>query len=401
VKEFNMHPKQKKVLYIFCFENSSGAEIVTERLIDYNKEVKAYVMCPNGDYSQRLKEKGVVVFLEKYLIPLKINENNGLKIFLFLKMLFRSVIINLKLMYFLMRYKIQIVHSTNLNASFYLLPSVLFSRLFLRRIGFIWSNHDLTYFSGKTSDKLAGLCHRYYLQTLAVSNAVKNKFPLYHDKIKVLYNGLDTSIFKFDTTKRRSFRNKRNLSTNQICIGILGNIVEHKGHLLLLEALKKLLNQKYKFKLLIVGKFVSPDSEYAQSVENTVKEFPDKMAELVGYTNDVGEIYSGLDIVINCTSAHTGEPLGTTIYEGMAYERIVLASRTGGTSEIIDDKINGFLFEAGNSTDLALKLAQIIDNYSLLEKVTINAREKVIEKFNISLMVSNYNKILGALEPIN
>jgi glycosyltransferase involved in cell wall biosynthesis len=241
------------------------------------------------------------------------------------------------------------------------------------------------------------LCYKIYHHTLAVSVAVRNKFPSHSQKITVLYNGLDTLIFKFDEKKREAFRSQKKLGSNEISIGILGSIVEHKGHIVLLNALKKLLFKNYIFKLFIVGKFAPHDQLYIQAVENMIGEFPDHMVELIGYTDNIAQIYSGLDIVANSTLPSIGEPLGTTIYEGMSFERIVVASDTGGTPEIIDNGINGFLFEAGNSDDLAQKLAHAIDSYKACGQMRLNARTKVENVFNINLMVYNYNKILASL----
>jgi glycosyltransferase involved in cell wall biosynthesis len=45
------------------------------------------------------------------------------------------------------------------------------------------------------------------------------------------------------------------------------------------------------------------------------------------------------------------------IIEAMNFGRPVIASRLGGMAEIVDDQINGLLFEAGNATDLAAKIS--------------------------------------------
>ena len=70
------------------------------------------------------------------------------------------------------------------------------------------------------------------------------------------------------------------------------------------------------------------------------------------------EVYLDLDIVLN-TSVEP-EPLGTTIYEAMAMGKPVIASRVGGSAEIVDDGRAGFLVPGGDSRELAMLLAKIL-----------------------------------------
>jgi glycosyltransferase involved in cell wall biosynthesis len=389
---------KKKVLYVFCFESYSGAEIVMERLITHNlNNVEPVVLCPDGDYARLLASKGIKVIIENALQPLNWNINKAKKTLVLIKLFYNFFIINLKILYLIIFRKNRIVHSNNLYASFYSIPSILFCKLFLLKRTFIWSNHDLVYYSGNTGKKAANLCHKFYDKTIAVSNAVKNNYPLYKSKITVLYNGLDTTVYKFDSEKRKLFRAGYNLADDQIVIGIIGAVVEHKGHLMLLRAIQELTEYTRNFKLFIVGRIVSDNSEFIQQFNEIVSKNSEYI-HIISHTKNIADIYCGIDILVNATLPFIGEPLGTTVYEGMAFGRVVLGSDTGGTKEIIDDGVNGFLFKAGeeNIDGLKEKLIYSINNYHHLDEVKANAVKTAQAKFNIDKMVADYNDIINS-----
>lgn len=53
------------------------------------------------------------------------------------------------------------------------------------------------------------------------------------------------------------------------------------------------------------------------------------------------------------------EPAGLVIYEAFASGKCVIASRAGGIPELVEDGVNGMLFEAGNAGALAEKIGYV------------------------------------------
>lgn len=389
---------KKKVLYVFCFEYHSGAEIVSKRLIENNMDfVEPTVMCQNGKLLDSFIELGIQTAPCKYLKPLSFTNNNISWLTKTFNLLRTIILVNLAVNRVLYKMKFDVVHSNNLNGSFYILPTVLINRFFGSKTRFIWSNHDLTYFSGNFGDKLAKLCIRAYDTTIAVSNAVKQKFPELVNKISVLYNGLDLLTFKPTIEGRISFRKLHDVGDSDVAIGILGSIVEHKGQLFVLECLEK-ITRILSVKLFIVGQFADESSEYSLKLKNLINSRFQNQVFILNHTENISTVYSGLDIVLNATLATVQEPLGTTIYEGMAMGKIVLASNTGGSSEIIDDKINGFLFKAGNTDDLVETLNSVLNMREKFSSISDMGLQKVRKAFDINIMKSNYNKILSNIK---
>ena len=73
------------------------------------------------------------------------------------------------------------------------------------------------------------------------------------------------------------------------------------------------------------------------------------------------------------------ELLGLAAIEAMASGTPVVASRLGGLPEVVEDRVTGFLVEPGNVAELRARLAEVLADPRLAERLGRNARERVLE----------------------
>jgi len=388
---------RKKILYVFGGEFASGGEFVIERLINNNDEVEPSLFISPGVYCNRLKEKYDFDIVELPALK-KLNRAQTNIFFFILKALFNYFTVSLKVLSYILKNKISIVHANTLGPAAYLIPAILFSRFFRFRNLWLWSDHDLTHHS-KLDYKLINYCSTIYDATLTVSNAVKNKYDIDNKNIKVLYNGLDIDYFQKNGLNRQSFRNDNDVNEDQLVIGIAGFIGPRKGQLQLIDAVDDLSHSFPKLILIITGRPLNADDMYYKVFLEKVGKSPNIF--YLGGTDDMVSFYNGCDIIVNNSSIDGSEPLGTTIYEAMACEKIAVAARVGGTTEIIDNHINGFIFEAEDMSNFKEIITEIILGKYNLSIIAQNARKKVIDKFNVKVMSASYNRILNELNTTN
>jgi len=74
--------------------------------------------------------------------------------------------------------------------------------------------------------------------------------------------------------------------------------------------------------------------------------------------------------------------------EAMACETPVAASRVGGLPQIVEDRVSGALFEAGNATDIAEKVIWLLGQDR--EKMGKAARQRVMEKWDVRLLTDRH-----------
>lgn len=76
------------------------------------------------------------------------------------------------------------------------------------------------------------------------------------------------------------------------------------------------------------------------------------------------------------------EAFGLVVIEAMSHGVPVIASRTGSLSEVVDDGLNGLLFEPGNARDLAEKIAYLWNRPSKCREMGGAGREKASKEYS-------------------
>lgn len=380
----------RKILYVFGGEEASGAEIVIERLMQYNSSVIPMLMIAPGKYSTNLlkEKKSYNIIVNERLKKLKRANTNILKYIW--RALSNYFIVSYKVFQCIRSNKIDVVHANTVVPASYLIPCLIWCKLTKPRVRFVWSDHDLKYYS-KIDHVLANLLVKLYDRTLVVSNAVKSK---YKDRKNVitLYNGIDVQMCQSSEELRFLFRKQYNIPEKAKVFAIIGHIIKRKGVKELLETYVTITKdcQEPPY-LLIIGDGVSIEQTYHKEIEKIASGINNVV--LTGRISNMAFAYNGVDFVINNSLDEGGEPLGTTILESQAYKKVTLVSNVGGSSEIVNQS-NGIVYDTGNYTlkyaiERAIKMGEV--EYKAL---SLAAYTNIVERFNIEQMVIAYNRLL-------
>jgi len=73
----------------------------------------------------------------------------------------------------------------------------------------------------------------------------------------------------------------------------------------------------------------------------------------------------------------------------------VIASRLGAMAEIIQDRVNGLLFEAGDEKDLAKRIMEVNENPELAQQLSQNARLNYLQHYTPE---KNYGQLMEDLQ---
>ena len=108
--------------------------------------------------------------------------------------------------------------------------------------------------------------------------------------------------------------------------------------------------------------------------------------------SEVGKYYSLVDLLVYPRKVMRLTNLVTPLkpLEAMAQGKPVLASDVGGHKELISDNETGFLFKAGDSVELAERMADLLANENKLNSVLSNGRDYVENVRNWRNSVNNY-----------
>ena len=83
------------------------------------------------------------------------------------------------------------------------------------------------------------------------------------------------------------------------------------------------------------------------------------------------------------------EAFGYVVIESFSVHTPVIGSNTTGIAEIIEDEVNGLLFEPGNFRELASKILILKGKPELRERLSENAFKFFLEKYELNKVVAN------------
>ena len=210
-------------------------------------------------------------------------------------------------------------------------------------------------------------------------------------KCHFIYNGIDIERFcdNFSNNEKKYLKKSLGIGLDENVIGICAALRPEKKHEDLILATKKLLLSgiKLKIKILIIG-----DGARRKALESYVKEQRmENNVTITGFQDDVRPYISICDIMV--IASHSVETFSIAILESMAMAKEIIATDVGGASEMIEESVNGYLYKPGDVYALALKLKYSLEN-RIYKKLGQESRRKVVEKFTIRKMISEYEKYI-------
>ena len=205
-------------------------------------------------------------------------------------------------------------------------------------------------------------------------------------KIHTMMNGVE-ALRRSEEAACAEKRRELNLPQGVFTAGILARLEPYKGHMILLDAAKELMDAGRDFRILIGGSG-SAEADILAGIES--RGLGERVLFL-GFVKDVASVLSIMDVQLNCS--YGTEASSLSLIEGMSIGLATVASNYGGNPWQIDDGKTGFLFENQNSHDLAEKLGVLMDNADLLKTMQENARIAYEAKFTGSIFAANIETV--------
>ena len=188
-------------------------------------------------------------------------------------------------------------------------------------------------------------------------------------KLKVARLGVDPSIFK---------PKKFNASPDVFEVICVGRLCSAKGQHVLVDAIDSIIKQGKKIRLRIVG-----DGVDRQSLEKHVQETGlEKDIIFEGAVNQdrIRDLYSHAD-AFSIPSFAEGIPV--VLMEAMSMEIPCVTTRITGIPELIRDGVDGLLVAPSDAQGLADALIKLMDNPELRKRMGKEARQRIIDKYNL------------------
>ncbi len=196
--------------------------------------------------------------------------------------------------------------------------------------------------------------------------------------IDIIYNGIDTKEFG---PKNSIFATAENKPLEIICVS---RITARKGIKYLIEAVKKLTEEKLNVGLKIIG-----EGDAKESLKNMTESLKIKnRVEFLGMIEHekLPKKYQRADVFV---LPSLNEGMSNTLLEALSSGLPVVATDTGGTKELVMDGENGFIVRKKNHIDLAEKIEKLAKDGVLREAMGRKSREKA-EKMGWDKVAEQY-----------
>ena len=224
---------------------------------------------------------------------------------------------------------------------------------------------------------------------IAISNSIYEKYSkvITKEKIKVIYNGIDTE--QFYMPGRHIFKDSR------ITLCYVGGLSELKGTDDLIEACRLLNARGYKdsYRLLIAGR---GNEAYEAQLRDRINQYELDNIEMLGFRTDVPQVMEQADVSVVTSRC---EAFGRVTVEAMLTGNLVLGADSAGTKELLQDGKLGVLYECGNPESIKEQVIFIIENRdSLTDKADVARtymREHMSARKNAENIYREYRRILG------
>jgi glycosyltransferase involved in cell wall biosynthesis len=226
-------------------------------------------------------------------------------------------------------------------------------------------------------------CMRQPQKLIAVSESVRLAYirtGVPPNKIITMYDGTTLQKTVPEILRKKPF-----------CVGTLGRLVSWKGLMNVVRSADLLREENIIFR--IAGNEDPSEPGFRQQLINEIERLDlNNKVILEGFIQEPLEFLASLDCLIN--PSFPAEPFGMSIIEAMALGKPVIATDSGGPREIIEQGISGILVEPDRPDALADAIRGIIHDNNKLMKIGINARKRVLDKFEICSLTAEQEHFL-------
>jgi sugar transferase (PEP-CTERM/EpsH1 system associated) len=231
------------------------------------------------------------------------------------------------------------------------------------------------------------LVDRYIPLSRQIENYLVNRVRVPASRTTQIYNGVDTKRFRPDNQVKDEILPAGFKESGNLIIGTVGRMHAVKDQATLVHAFLLLLRTvpyaRDKLRLVVVG-----DGPLRKQLSDlTKKGGAEGQVWLAGERNDVPELLRTMSLFVLPSLA---EGISNTILEAMATELPIVATRVGGTPELVEEGKTGILVPPANPESMALAIKRYIDSPDLLKAHSRAGRERVIKHFSLQSMVNAY-----------
>ena len=221
------------------------------------------------------------------------------------------------------------------------------------------------------------------------------------NRITVIPNGVDVS--RFEPARSNRLRSDLGLTADAPLVGVLGRVSGRKGLEDFIAAASIVAPRFPSARFLIIGEpsFSSRGSQIHvdETYTNELKALAERHGVkdrviFTGFRSDVARILPELTVSV---LPSLSEGLSNTLLESMAAGVPVVATRVGGTAEVIRDSENGLLVPPSDPRSLAESICRLLDTPEFAAKVGAAGRQRIIDRYSMARLIEDTSRFYESI----
>ncbi len=251
----------------------------------------------------------------------------------------------------------------------------------------VWIHNDLrkTEFHDYTDDEIRKFFGFNKIMVISeqIQQDFENQVQTEDEKSRIvrIYNPLDTQEI---LNKSELTQNQYDFSKEEPVFVSVGTVFPQKGFDRLLKVHKKLLDEGFKHRILIVG-----DGYDFENVKQLKSELGvDKTATMLGFTDNPYPYFKAADFFI-LSSRYEGFP--TVLYEAIVLKKTIVATDVSGVREMLNDGELGLIIE-NSEEGICEGMKQVLTNPEIS-----NSYQKELENYNPPFNLENSVKKISEI----
>jgi len=241
---------------------------------------------------------------------------------------------------------------------------------------------------------LMPVVRRFFARSLAIvcvsratQEALLYKLPALGERVAVVHNGIDLDAFP-PVTEEEVGRQRNKIDAPGPVLLTVARLIPEKGIDNVLKALSRIAPDMPDLRYVVVGAGPDLGRLKAQVTDSSLEGnvvFAGKVSQ-----RELSAYYALCDIfIMPSRPSDRFEGFGLVYAEAGAYGKPVIAGRTGGVPEVVQDGHNGILVDPMDVDGLERAIRSLLSNPGLARSMGCNGRRQVVERFNILRMAES------------
>ena len=249
------------------------------------------------------------------------------------------------------------------------------------------------------------LLSRVPRRIVCVSNAVREHYGgSASSKFSVVFvgNDLHDRVAAHSVEELLALRSRLGIQPTDIVVGFMGRLVEGKGPEDLLDAVEQIRPEFPRLRLVFVGTGKGQDGDVEDRLRQRVNHAGlTNVVRMVGHRAEESLFYQMFDVFV--LSSRYREAMPTSVIQAMMACKPVIATRTGGTPEVVLDGETGILVPPRQPAAIADALRRVLSDPQMARRLAAAGNAYVMSRHRQEPLTRQveavYDSVLAAARP--